>query len=401
MICPLPWIHLMIDNDSVIKVCCRAKQGKNALRKDTSERYTAYNNISIIRNCEQLKDIRKTFLNNNIPEACERCKLFENNGLVSPRQKEYEKWRHIISEKYIRENTREDGSIDEKLFPLYHWELRLGNLCNMACRTCGPKESSLWDNDRSMNWYMSNQFKNTISTYINEAKHIHFLGGEPLIIEDHWDFLKNITFDKRDEITLEYNTNLKTIPYEKLKIWRDFKQVHLNVSVDGIGKVNEFIRYPLSWGTFIKNLNYIDTSSNKNITITTTYTVNILNILDIQNYFEYFNSDKFYKINKYINIPKYHMLVYPQYLSLTSLPKFIKNHITNKFKNDDRLKPIIEFMYSKDTSDLFEMFIKKTNNLSRKRTQDPDKYVVELWELIKKWREDDLPNTMEPFSDKK
>ena len=43
-------------------------------------------------------------------------------------------------------------------------------------------------------------------------KHVYLVGGEPLIIEEHYDFLKYcVEKDYAKEMTLEYNTNLTNI----------------------------------------------------------------------------------------------------------------------------------------------------------------------------------------------
>ena len=53
--------------------------------------------------------------------------------------------------------TNEDGSIKEET-PILHTDIRLGNLCNLKCRMCGPTESSPWKDDwfHAFGW---NKFK--------------------------------------------------------------------------------------------------------------------------------------------------------------------------------------------------------------------------------------------------
>ena len=85
------------------------------------------------------------------------------------------------------------------------------------------------------------------------------MGGEPLLIHQHYDFLNELVERGRAPfVTLEYNTNLSIVPEKALKLWEHFKKVKLGVSLDGVGPINDYIRHPSKWSVMERNLLKID-----------------------------------------------------------------------------------------------------------------------------------------------
>jgi hypothetical protein len=71
------------------------------------------------------------------PPACSVCEKNENIGVDSKRQYEREMFSSFTSEK-AQSITDENGYIKEGDLNFEFIELRLGNVCNVACRTCNP-----------------------------------------------------------------------------------------------------------------------------------------------------------------------------------------------------------------------------------------------------------------------
>ena len=77
---------------------------------------------------------------------------------------------------------------------------------------------------------------------------INFAGGEPLLYRSYFDFLETaIDEGFAAQIHLSFNTNLTQIPDQLLCWIMNFKRVSLDVSIDAIGDLNNFIRYPSRW----------------------------------------------------------------------------------------------------------------------------------------------------------
>ena len=156
---------------------------------------------------------------------------------------------------------------------------------------CGPTDSSAWYDD----WIKltgSNKFKDTsgevsilenskgyyatefdwpnyepfwqqLESNAHNIQHVYFAGGEPMLIERHYDFLERcIEQDVAKNIIIEYNTNMSTLPARVTNLWKSFKQVRVGASVDGMDKMQEYQRYPAKWqktlaqkrNEFLKNL---------------------------------------------------------------------------------------------------------------------------------------------------
>lgn len=110
-----------------------------------------------------------------------------------------------------------------------------------------------------LDWFESPDFWYELLSYSSDLKKIHLAGGEPLLIKECWKFLRRlIDTGIAKNLILSYNTNLSLLPQEARELWPSFKEVHILASMDGVGEVNEFIRYPLGWETFEKNLKTLD-----------------------------------------------------------------------------------------------------------------------------------------------
>jgi sulfatase maturation enzyme AslB (radical SAM superfamily) len=83
----------------------------------------------------------------------------------------------------------------------------------------------------------------------NGIETVTLTGGEPFYDKETFKILEFLVENNKSKnITLDINTNLTKIE-ESLLIWlRDnFKHVIIKASIDGVGSVNEYLRYPLTW----------------------------------------------------------------------------------------------------------------------------------------------------------
>lgn len=137
-------------------------------------------------------------------------------------------------------------------------ELGFGNYCNLACRMCSSNLSTTWyDDDKAL----AGKYNRVLTPRIEDAdikiadetllglKEIKFTGGEPMV---HPNFAKLINrivkLGCAKNIKLEIFTNCSYSPSNKItKDLTQFKQVNLSLSIDGYGKVNDYIRYPSQW----------------------------------------------------------------------------------------------------------------------------------------------------------
>lgn len=195
--------------------------------------------------------------------VCDTCWRVEDLGSPSYRQRANE----MPFDRYVPE--------EECPPPKFQFiDLRLGNFCNLKCRMCIPYSSKLlipeyrelqvaedhfWNGLANLSWFESTAFWNDLLQYAPDFKRVHLAGGEPLVIGKAWDFLRRLTeLGYSKSIDLTYNTNLTVIPKWTRDIWRQFRAVHLFISMDGVGATNELIRHPLDWARFRENLALVE-----------------------------------------------------------------------------------------------------------------------------------------------
>ena len=236
--CPIPWNFQAIQNNGTVRVCCQMNMtpGRGTLKKDDGTPYNAgTDNLDEARNASLIKKTRTDMLNGVWPKDCLRCMQEEQSGLRSRRQYENERWDLTLAD--ARLLTYDDGAIDVETAPVVSYDLRFGNLCNLACRMCGPEDSHTWykdwatmygtewddthgkvvleKNDKgrwitdAYDWHFSTTFWDQIESKIGNIEHVYMAGGEPLLIERHYEFLeKCIDADVAKDIIIEYNTNV-------------------------------------------------------------------------------------------------------------------------------------------------------------------------------------------------
>ena len=372
--CPIPWIFQAVRANGDIRVCCQANVTKNqgVIRKVDGTAYNAGRDVlEESRNAAMMKSIRLNMLNGVWSEECGRCKKEEENGLVSRRTYENQQWKFTIDE--ARSKTSEDGSISD--MPVVYYDLRFGNFCNLKCRMCGPTDSSAWYDDwikltgtnkfkdtsgdveiledskgyyaTEFDWPNYEPFWHQLESNVHNIQHVYFAGGEPMLIERHYDFLERcIEQDVAKNIIIEYNTNMSTLPTRVTKLWESFKQVRVGASIDGMGSMLEYQRYPAKWEKTLRNLEYLD-SMPANIIAWLAFTVTVYNVNHMVDFMKWkLVSSGFNKINSTNRRPiiTHHVAHNPKHLNIRVLPHPYKQELTQKFY--DFLKWVEENNYN-------------------------------------------------------
>ena len=279
--CPIPWIMLAIRTNGDVRVCCQTNQGPTQGILNDGERQPynlGKNKISESKNAELACDVRLSMLKGERHAECIRCWREEDSGMISRRQQEADMWKEVFTFNDAEKITEEQGRIPDSFEPVYY-DLRLGNHCNLRCRMCYPTDSAGWYREytdifqadsfpdthgivklvkkpggdwqaekRDYDWCLRESFWQDLESKIKHLRHIYIVGGEPLLIERHYQFLeKCINQGQAKKIRLEYNTNITAISDRVLDLWQHFKQVRIGASIDALGELNDYIRYPSKW----------------------------------------------------------------------------------------------------------------------------------------------------------
>ena len=277
--CIIPWIHLNTEPNGRVKPCC-AYFGEEAgnLKDSTLEQ---------IWNNKHLRSMRRSFLQNKIPEGCLTCTKKEDSGGVSYRKAITERFKHHVEK--AKANTLPDGTYET--FEIIFWDFRFSNICNFKCRMCGHLCSSSWYDDFSpeekknkvkfldSSYYGTDLMKH-VDNFIDSVEEIYFAGGEPLMMLEHYQILDKLIAKERYDVFLRYNTNMSTIKYKDydlINIWKRFKNVKIFASIDGIDENAEYSRSGTNWSKVEENLKKLVASEVDYVVSTT---INIFSVFN-------------------------------------------------------------------------------------------------------------------------
>ena len=116
-----------------------------------------------------------------------------------------------------------------------------------------------------------------------------------------------------------------------LNIISQFKTVFFNVSIDGVGKIQEYIRYPSNWQQIDKNFRKLISHKKTNVIVNVTpviQNVNLGYIVDLFEYLELFNIVE----NKLVVGISPIVLYAPDQLDLINLPGEYKKQCWDKIQ---------------------------------------------------------------------
>jgi len=240
--CILPWVHLHVSQNGRVSPCCNNNRYLGNVKEQP---------VKAIWQGDQFKNVREQFKNNLPDKRCFHCYNIEKSGKESLRQ--------ISNKKYSKDIYRVKENNPQ---PIY-LDIRFSNICNFKCKTCWHGNSSAWFQEGSKKnasgeriiKAFTNNFDELLN-YLNDVEEIYFAGGEPLIMEEHYQLLAELEKRELFNIQLRYNTNFSVLHFKEkhiLPIWKKFKKVHVSASIDASFKLGESIREGFSWNQFIDN----------------------------------------------------------------------------------------------------------------------------------------------------
>lgn len=158
----------------------------------------------------------------------------------------------------------------------------LDNICNSACQSCNQNLSTKIGSLISRDYPIVDNSDAFWKLPLDRVVHLDINGGEPSASKNYRNILKNIP---PSVTSVRINTNCSTvIPEIKELMDRDI-HVTVTVSLDGIGRIHDYVRWPIKWENFERNLNIY---KNMGIQALNTWTtVSTLNIGDLKNIFAY------------------------------------------------------------------------------------------------------------------
>jgi len=363
--CYSPWTNIDISPLGDISPCCKF-QTKYYDQKFNIQAQS----ISDYANSEFLKDVKQEFQNGQWPKGCERCRIEEENNIKSKRILDYDRWQEHYQEYKLAEENFITAS------------LAFGNTCNLKCITCNPYSSSQWRKEYQDIYHVDIQhFKfykqNFVTDFIKSAPsviHIDIPGGEPFLsgVKEQKQLLQHyIDQGQAKHVTLHYTTNATIFPdQEWWDIWTQFKEIDLQLSLDGTGERYEYIRYPAVWNEVHNHIEkYIEAEKKlSNFRISVSHTVSAYNIYYLDNFVSWCHT---------IGLPKPWMgrVHNPDYMRPTVWPEMARQEIAKHLNHSvhEDVRTWAQLLSNEDDSDLFEIF--------KTRLQQHDQYRKVSFEL--------------------
>lgn len=379
------------DNTGHTKICCmtRFMSRQLSIGKETIEEN--FNQPEFI-------EVRKALAKGDRHDVCRLCWAEEDAGRKSKRLRD--------NEKYV--NMMKQGGKPFK--GLAKFELNLGNQCNLKCRTCGPHSSSTWlkerferqesntytdfksyanDMRKFSKWYEpESPFWDDFENNLENINQLDFYGGEPFMSEKMWSTLKKAADAGHSKnIELHFATNCTHWPEDKIEIFKEFRHLNLNFSIDGVGKGFNYTRYPGEWDeaelTLKKARKFAKTHVDIHMSwIVTLSTLNIYSLPEIIAEYQENYSD----FGIYLN------LVHdPKYYNISILPEPIKQNVIDRLESIPKhsfcwknyLPGVIQFI--KDgTPDigLWNQVLRETKWTDSYRNQSFQEIYPEYYQLI-------------------
>lgn len=377
--CVLADVGLSVHNGGHTSMCNGSRQIFHSHSGDaiTLDKYS----LSDAWNSPTRQEI-KTALESGVRHAnCTDCWSSESAGLPSMRQIHNKNLANVIP---IKEQPRAVV-------------LKPGNVCNLACRHCDPAVSSGWYDDYYSaevkdksypDWVQ--QFKivrdsyavdnqavwGVLESWLPNLVYYDLYGAEPLLLKPVLNLLTTAAEKKyAANQCIHINTNGTIWRDEFIDIFKQFKSVDLDISVDGINEQFDYMRYPAHWSNVLENiLKYKALSvAHSNIKVGITITVSIYNILYINDIINYFQD---LGISAGINV-----LHTPEFLNIKNLPKEVKSEISNY-----KLLPLSVISYMNlDNYDLIKDFFDYTNRYDQTRNQQFQKTFPKIYNLLKSY----------------
>ena len=289
--CTQPFSHLHVKPRGLVTPCCLYDWTKNDTWLAGNHTYglRIQDGIENILHSKEWSKIQDKS-NSNVAEAgCWNCYFREEAGSTSRRM-----WAN---------GKHPDG---DKQIKLVNLELQLGAKCNLECRMCSSqnsnkllKEDSLekfgtldkkWmrKTQEQSNWIYDESVWDDIKNHSQHLEVLQFAGGEPLLIQQQYDYLEWLAENKLDP-TIQYITNATIGANEyKKKLWNNFSEVSFDFSIDGIGPVGEYIRTGSEWEQQQQNIkSYVAYRKereklNKETSLNLSTCISIMNITEIQ-----------------------------------------------------------------------------------------------------------------------
>mgnify|MGYP001314066915 CR=1 FL=1 len=417
--CMAPWTHTYLSPQMERRLCCSSRESSENFKQyiDTIDPKGHNDKINLTSleqhwNSDYMKSVRlKLLAGEEIPQ----CAVCNHKLLNEQVYRQHFNWlyRNKIDEAF--DSTDETGATT---MPTISFDYRFNNLCNFKCRMCGDMLSSSWEaetrkhnnwNKESQPWMASplreqikkfqdqqivQEFIDSIET--KQVREIYWCGGEPLMWDMHWKAMERIIeLGFADEVYVRYNTNLSRTSFRKSNLFdllKYFNDWQVCASMDGTGKVAEYIRDGLDYTQWLRNFKEGLSVSTNARQMRLDFTITMPGLLELKNMF-----DLSVELNTEVLTKVMFTFSNDEILSPLSLPKDLLHTIIDEAlqymepRATNKQRALISVLKNLKTRDTFtptkqgklrQLWIDKIRKQDITKILEKDKRILEWWTSI-------------------
>lgn len=282
-LCMAPWTHTYLSPQTERRMCCASREPAQNFEQyiDTKSGTGRYIPVTLEEhwNSPHMQSVRRRMLAGETLPECEVC----NDRLLNTDVYRSYFW-HLFQHKYDDVIGKTDLNGRTSMLPV-SWDYRFSNLCNFKCRTCGDMLSSSWETEqrqhqmvdwtnakntwmqpdvrREISQFQDTQIEEEFSRAVEEhrVEEIYWVGGEPLMYEQHWRYMKRIIeLGDGPRVYARYNTNLSRVRYGGVDLFDDIlahiRDWQICASLDGTEQIGEYVRTGLDYEQFCRNFEH-------------------------------------------------------------------------------------------------------------------------------------------------
>jgi sulfatase maturation enzyme AslB (radical SAM superfamily) len=202
--------------------------------------------------------------------------------------------------------------------------------CNLSCRMCLPTFSSrvkkVWE-------ILGKEANTVVDTLLNDKEYIlsnrknlqyiDITGGEPFYNKNVKSLLTDLVKSGDNQhISLHIVTNASRIDNGTVRLLKQFKDVVLSISMDGIGAHQEYIRPGSSWKTLLENIKLL---KQHKISLQVVSTISVLNIIHLDKLEHWCSENQIHWANPAL-------IDNPKELSPHNLPYQLHDQVPGKYR---------------------------------------------------------------------
>ena len=315
--CAAPFRHIVYRSDGRTKPCCMWDDSAWDAKRDQTWGIRAPMANNDPFNHKWMQSLRTAMLSNEKVSGCNECYLRESAG--------YSSLRHSFNQIYGRPADAN----------LRYVEFNLGNLCNLKCRMCDSWSSSKWIADEIALGIepvpLTRPNIKMVRADLSTIDKLRFVGGEPTLEQSVMVAVLERILElcgSLSHLEVSITTNCVILLDDKLiKLLSACKQVDLQCSIDGVGKINDYQRTGSDWATLLDNLVWYQRNLSDNFKLVILTSWSIINANDAVGFLG-FVIDK---------LPRYyvwgHLVRDPAYLQINNIPRSAKLNIAARLNS--------------------------------------------------------------------